>query len=166
MKKIKEIGDNEIRIIGESSNNGGRFKIKWIVIIVAAVVAILVIVVSYVGYSKRADVEMELAQAYYEPLVICEDRAVVAIDENVRLEMVEALGDVMPKGYVDIVDMMINDVPLRIYIPHDVDYALHVGPIDKRDTTIVYAAQAADIRDDNGGIVGAFVLKGEPLARG
>jgi hypothetical protein len=38
--------------------------------------------------------------------------------------------------------------------------------MDKNDTTIVYAAQAADERADNGGIVGAFVLKGEPLAWG
>ena len=44
--------------------------------------------------------------------------------------------------------------------------SLHVGAIDKNDTTIVYAAQAADVRADNGNIVGAFVLAGEPLAWG
>ena len=38
--------------------------------------------------------------------------------------------------------------------------------MDYSDTTVVYAAQAADVRADNGGIVGAFVLKGEPLAWG
>ena len=44
--------------------------------------------------------------------------------------------------------------------------SLHVGRLNQQDTTIVYAAQAADIRRDNGKIVGAFVLKGEPLAWG
>ena len=43
---------------------------------------------------------------------------------------------------------------------------LHLGRINRQDTTIVYAAQAADVRADNGGIVGAFVLKGEPKAWG
>ena len=38
--------------------------------------------------------------------------------------------------------------------------------MDKNDKSIIYAAQAADVRADNGGIVGAFVLEGEPLARG
>ena len=61
---------------------------------------------------------------------------------------------------------MINDIPLRIYIPHNAEMILHVGRLDKNDTTIVFAAQAADIRRDNRKIVGAFVLKGEPLAWG
>jgi hypothetical protein len=165
MKKIKDIGDNEIRVIGESSNNGGRFSIKWIVIIIVAVVAILVIAVICVGYNKKSNVELELTQAYYEPLVIEERKDVVTIDKNRSLGIADVVRDEIP-GCVDIVDTTINDVPLRIYIPHDVEYSLHVGPIDKGDTTIVYAAQAADIRADNGGIVGAFVLKGEPLARG
>ncbi len=44
--------------------------------------------------------------------------------------------------------------------------SLHIGRIDKTDTSIVYVAQAADVRADNGGIVGAFVLNGEPIAWG
>ena len=38
--------------------------------------------------------------------------------------------------------------------------------MNQNDTTVIYAAQAADVRADNGGIVGAFVLKGEPKAWG
>jgi hypothetical protein len=44
--------------------------------------------------------------------------------------------------------------------------SLHVGKIDKEDKDIIYVAQAADVRADNGGIVGAFVLKGVPRAWG
>jgi hypothetical protein len=43
---------------------------------------------------------------------------------------------------------------------------LHIGRMDKEDKSVIYAAQAADVRADNGGIVGAFVLKGEPRAWG
>ena len=38
--------------------------------------------------------------------------------------------------------------------------------MNKEDKSIIYAAQAADVRADNGGIVGAFVLNGEPKAWG
>ena len=69
-------------------------------------------------------------------------------------------------GFTEIKDTIINDIHIKIFIPHNAVMSLHIGDIDKNDTTIVYAAQAADIRADNGKIVGAFVLKGEPLAWG
>ena len=69
-------------------------------------------------------------------------------------------------GFTEIRDTLINDIPIRIYIPHNAEMSLHIGEVDKSDTTIVYVAQAADVRADNGKIVGAFVLKGEPVAKG
>ena len=60
----------------------------------------------------------------------------------------------------------IADIPIRMYIPHHAEMSLHLGRINRQDTTIVYVAQAADVRADNGGIVGAFVLCGEPKAWG
>ncbi len=63
-------------------------------------------------------------------------------------------------------DTVINDIPMRLYIPHQVTMSLHLGAIDRNDPGIIFTAQAADIRADNGGIVGAFVLKGEPKAWG
>jgi hypothetical protein len=69
-------------------------------------------------------------------------------------------------GYTEIRDTIINDIPIRIYIPHHAEMTLQLGRLDRQDTTIIYAAQAADVRADNGGIVGAFVLKGEPKAWG
>ncbi len=41
-----------------------------------------------------------------------------------------------------------------------------MGVPDRNDRRIILAAQAADIRKDNREILGAFVLKGEPLAWG
>jgi hypothetical protein len=38
--------------------------------------------------------------------------------------------------------------------------------MNRADTCVIYAAQAADIRADNGDIIGAFVLDGKPLAWG
>ena len=44
--------------------------------------------------------------------------------------------------------------------------SLQVGPVDTSDSTILLAVRAADIREDNGGIVGAFVDKGQLLSQG
>lgn len=59
-----------------------------------------------------------------------------------------------------------NDVPLRIYALGIPKAELVVGLPDKEDTDILLAAQAADVRRDNGGIVGDFVLQGNRLAQG
>lgn len=69
-------------------------------------------------------------------------------------------------GFTEIFDQTSGEIPLRLYIPHLAELTLHIGPLDREDRTIIYAACAADIRADNGGIVGAFVLRGEPRAWG
>ena len=74
--------------------------------------------------------------------------------------------DSLARGFCEIRDTTINDIALRIYIPHNALLTLRVGAMDKQDSTVIYTAQAADIRADNGKIVGAFVLNGEPLAWG
>lgn len=74
--------------------------------------------------------------------------------------------DTLNVGYTEIKDTLINDIPIKIFIPHNAEMSLHIGKINKEDTSIIYTAQAADVRADNGGIVGAFVLKGEPKAWG
>lgn len=63
-------------------------------------------------------------------------------------------------------DTIINDVRLNLFIPHNARPELVLGKPDHRDTTIILSAQAADIRRDNRKILGAFVLKGKPLAWG
>lgn len=70
------------------------------------------------------------------------------------------------RSFTEIRDTMIKDVSLRLYLPHNAEMSLHLGAPDEGDTTIVYISRAADIRADNGEIVGAFVLKGEPKAWG
>ena len=63
-------------------------------------------------------------------------------------------------------DTIINDVRLNLFIPHNARPELVLGKPDHTDTTIILSAQAADIRRDNRKILGAFVLKGKPLAWG
>lgn len=69
-------------------------------------------------------------------------------------------------SYTERLDTVINDVHLALYVPHRCIPELTIGVPDIKDQSIVLAAQAADVRADNGKILGAFVLKGEPMAWG
>ena len=63
-------------------------------------------------------------------------------------------------------DTVVDSICLKILTPYNVIPELHLGQIDTADSEIIFAAWAADIRRDNGKIVGAFVLDGEPLSWG
>ena len=70
------------------------------------------------------------------------------------------------KAYTEHLRDTINDIPLDIYIPHNAVPELVLGVPSLQDKSIVLTTQAADIRADNGKIVGAFVLNGKPLSWG
>ena len=69
-------------------------------------------------------------------------------------------------AYIDVSEETVNDVPLLIYTPQNASMSLMLGMPDKSDSTIIFAAMAADIRKDNMQIVGDFVLTGDRLSRG
>lgn len=60
----------------------------------------------------------------------------------------------------------INDVKMRIYALNGLLAGLSFDMPDKSDTTVFLVVPAADIRRDNGEIVGDFVLRGKRMARG
>ena len=90
----------------------------------------------------------------------------VELPEPARPQWIGKYADSSAAGFTEIRDTLINDIPIRIFIPHNAEMSLHIGRMDKGDTSVVFVAQAADVRADNGGIVGAFVLDGEPKAWG
>jgi len=84
-------------------------------------------------------------------------------------EEIKPLGDYDEgdsKAYTEHLRDTINDIPLDIYIPHNAVPELMVGVPDIHDKTIILTTQAADVRADNGKIVGAFVVNGKPLSWG
>ena len=156
MKELRELRDDEIRIVGgDRPRRNKRRPILWIASAVAAVaIAIAVLILVARGGQDTP------TQPQHAP------QTSIAI---VPADTVQHLGretDARAAGFTELIDTAINDVPLCLYIPHNASMTLHVGRLDKTDSTIVFAAQAADIRADNGGIVGAFVLAGEPLSWG
>lgn len=158
-KRYDDISDDEIRIIGNSKATSS-IKRKIIIAIAAlAVVGIAILLFSHL-LPKSTPTDEVIIPIYGH------DMEVEVPDEEDTLHLARLGVTDMERGFTELRDTTINDVPLRIYIPHNAELTLHVGKLDKEDATIVYAAEAAFIRADNRAILGAFVLKGEPMAWG
>ena len=69
-------------------------------------------------------------------------------------------------GFVQTFDTILNKEKFTVFIPHNLVPELKVGVETLKDTTAKFVVQAADIRKDNGGIVGAYVYKGNLLSKG
>lgn len=88
-------------------------------------------------------------------------------NENEGYDDVLVTGDsVSTVPHCVIKESSVNGIPFKIYSPQNAVAHLHVGDIDRKDPNIVLALQAADIRKDNGQIVGACVKDGEVISRG
>lgn len=159
MNKLNDIGDDEIRIISRGENGiqgpsqpdtGDSKKSPWgRVGCLAIVVAIIVAVVWLLFWHSSDDATEQ------ESLAVTTEGASNS-DDVVLLK----------KGYVEILDTVVGRVPLVVLTPHDAVPSLHVGADVLQSKDVVLAMQAADIRSDNGGIVGAFVVEGNLLSRG
>ncbi|MDF9828843.1 hypothetical protein [Parabacteroides sp. PF5-6] len=158
MKQNKDIQDNEIRVLGSESKSKHPPKpVLW----KCGMFGLITIGMVVASISLLKDKKTESDEpGYFE--------TVPEIMESSQPKIDRLGTDVDPlvRGFTQAIDTIINDIPLRIYIPHNANMTLHVGNVNKEDTSIVFAAQAADIRRDNKKIVGAFVLKGKPLAWG
>ncbi len=157
MNELKDIRDDQIRIIGEEGRRKPFSRGVW-VIIITILISIIVIIALIISRNKEENQEIVGPEpAIFEPEIVPEPTQIGKIGNEV---------DTLNIGYTEIRDTLINDIPIKIFIPHNAEMSLHIGKINKDDTSIIYTAQAADVRADNGGIVGAFVLKGEPKAWG
>ena len=160
MKEVKDISDDEIRVIGEDDETEIKKKFKgwkWLLLLLVGV-AIGIIVWQVLPKDTEPIYETAIESGYFDPAPMVVDQPAV----KQPLARAEEVGH----GFIEIADTTINDIPMRLYIPHQMTFSLYVGTIDRNDPTILFASQAADVRADNGGIVGAFVLKGVPLAWG
>ncbi len=159
MKELKEIRDDQIRIIGEEGSKNPLLRSVWVIILSILGVALIGVIILFETRQKEEEIQELKAPepALFEP---------VREAEPILHEWIGQQPDFLVPGYTEIRDTLINDIPIRIFIPHNAELTLHIGKMDKEDKSVIYAAQAADVRADNGGIVGAFVLKGEPKAWG
>lgn len=148
-----EIEDTEIRIIGAGSPIKPKRKVLiGSVVVGLCIVAIIGLLILLCGGDKPSPTVFEPEQVASQP--------------HPLREWVTAL-DTATVQATAVKDTVVNDVPLRIYAPLNCTPRLEVGYqcIENREQNILLF-QAADVRADNKKIVGAFVLRGEPLSYG
>lgn len=159
-----DIHDDDLRVIGQKkplpASAVHKTKKHWWWLAVAVLICIgtaLVVII-----SGKEDEHAEYG-VVFEPMA-------GTSDDPVSVLPLAPLGDysdtTLTKAYTEHLKDTINDIPLDIYIPHNAVPELVLGVPDLHDKSIVLTTQAADIRADNGKIVGAFVLKGKPLSWG
>ena len=157
-----DFNDDQIRVIGQPEKpDKPRSPMRWDVLI-------WIMVLIGIGYLTCLLIKPDLRPDWMKTKVESEETVTHAEETNTKQQEQEigtAVGTSTP-GCVEIRDTLINDIPLKLYIPHNADMTLQIGETDTQDPAIIFSAQAADVRADNGAIVGAFVLKGKPLSWG
>mgnify|MGYP006967138145 FL=1 len=163
-KRINDIQDDDFRVIGLPGGNKAEVqrpnkKPLWIYAVVTVVVCAVLAVILWSKKDNTPVVEEEVP-VVFDPMPVQKQEPVV--------EAIAPLGDYSDttKAYTEHLRDTINDIPLDIYIPHNAEPQLMIGVPDIHDKSIIMATQAADIRADNGKIVGAYVLKGKPYSWG
>ena len=158
-----DIKDDEIRVISSGNNDGNAIhcksarKRRWIVAGSAITAILCVLTVIYLVIGKDYD----------------DDSLDTSTNETAEYqEITEAsvqndiISGPTSAGFVTISDTTINKVPLTIFKPINLTPTLHIGTDVLNDSTTLFVVQAADVRGDNGGIVGAYVNKGELISKG
>ena len=131
MKEYKDIRDDQIRIIGQSES-GKKPIPQWVRI---AIVVLLVVLIGGAILLTNRPQEVQVKEnevALFEPT----QEPVKPTRQWLGMDV-----DSLAQGFTEMVDTIINDIPLTIFIPHNAEMSLHVGRLD-HDESIVYAAQA------------------------
>lgn len=162
MKNIQDINDNEIRVIGhEPPKRNGHGK-WWIWVALAAAIIAVVVLVVVLQRENGGNIKTTPADTTnQETLSQSHDNATT----QSRLWF-NNIDNSTESSYLAIYDTVIDSLHLKVLTPYNATPELYVGNLNESDTNILLAAMAADIRRDNGKIVGAFVYAGEPLSWG
>lgn len=162
MDKLKDnIRDDEFRIIGKpslSAHDGKSRRPKWLMTLLATAFIMLIGLTAVLLWKKKEVSSSEEGLFESTPKEI--------VDDKLLSSPIKPLGTETDACYTEKKDTVINDVVLSLYIPHNAVPELTLGVPTDSGNRIILAAQAADIRKDNKKILGAFVLKGKPLAWG
>ena len=151
MTKMSDINDNEIRVIGGDGGGGGKKRLPWWVWVIVGVVAVAIAVIAF--WPKQQPEEPTAPDT-------------TTVTEPETTDIWHSNTDNSLPSCTIVTDTLIDTLHLRIFTPYNATPELHIGRLDTANTDIILAAMAADLRRDNGRIVGAFVHAGEPLSWG
>lgn len=154
MKQHKyDIEDTEIRILGEDASTIRKRYIRISICCIVAIAIVTTIIILVSNHRRQTEVG------------IFEQSAAPALPHPMRTWLHSL--DSVPETGVITKDTIVNDIPLRVYVPLNSTPRLEIGYHCVDDTINNFLFfQAADVRADNKKIVGAFVLRGKPLSWG
>lgn len=147
-----DINDDEIRIISPTSHpqhNKRRRRVMVWACMVAVALLIAIISLVFIFSGNHMD-----------------ESAIGPSEPSAPVSSAPATSDTTKVSYTECNDTVVNDVRLSIFTPVNAVPTLEVGNDVTSDSSAVLIAQAADIRADNGMIVGAFVREGKLLSKG
>lgn len=163
MDDLKDIRDDQIRIIGEDRVEKRSHRKLLITILSIVGIGLIVGIILFISHQKEVN-NQELKRP--EPSLFEPESVQTQKNEAKDIKRIGQQPDSTVSSYTEIKDTTINDIPMAIFIPYNAEMTLQIGRLNKKDKSIIYAAQAADVRADNGEIVGAFVIKGEAKSNG
>lgn len=158
MTEKHDISEDEIRIIGGSKHKPSGRKHWWIwVLLAAAIVAVAVLVIELQKDDIQTSTDdTQTTEGGEQTTEVMEDSTPQWLDN---------IDNSLPSGII-LSDTIIDSLHLRVLTPINTTPELYIGKLSESDTDILLATMAADIRRDNGKIVGAYVYGGEPLSWG
>lgn len=159
-----DIKDDEIRIISSGNNDDGNnphnrptTRRRWIVTIAIMAILACVLTVVYLIFSQNS--KEDALEIITNESVVYQENAEDVVPDTI-------ISEPMAAGFVSVSDTILNKIPLTIFKPINLTPTLQIGTDALNDSTVRFVVQAADVRGDNGGIVGAYVNKGELISKG
>lgn len=159
-KDHHDIGDDEIRIISSNDSSwspgcgSGRPSRRpvYILLVIAAAVAVALAIWASVGRDEAGDVLKVDSFVHETQPAVIDTISKTVVTETQR--------------YCEMTDTVVDGHRLVIIIPRGAVPTLQRGGDMLGDTTVILAAEAAGVRNDNGEIVGACVIDGQLLSKG
>lgn len=152
-KRHTDISDDEIRVISSGNKELPTKRHKKFYTVLAAIIILVLCGIVAIVFFQPEDDNIET----------------MIIEEPIRqsASIISAV-DSLTAGpaYAEKKDTVVNGVRLTIITPRNAVPVLEIGEQVLDDPTVVLAAQAADIRSDNGTIAGACVIGGELISKG
>lgn len=166
-KQQHDINDDEIRIIPSKASNTStshpnrKLYVGLVVLTVIAAVIVIGLLFFFLKSGKGSENPDEFIEySVTEPIIqeLSTDTTSTTDATTVPNQFVS--------HFVAINDTTIRGKKFSIYRPTNATPRLHIGDDVLNDSTITFVVQAADVRRDNGKIVGAYVYEGELLSKG
>ena len=167
-KEIDDISDDEIRVISakpmppsrrEQASRTRRRKIPWIPIVIFLLIIFIIALLIWAFDDSDNELDVVYVEEPVAPDVLDGSDSDAAVEATVAAKPAA-------DGYVTMHDTIVAGSPLVVLEPRNLRASLDIGEEVLTDSAVVMAFQAADIRRDNGNIVGAFVKDGVLLSRG